>query len=93
MHFVKIYLIYFLLFAMVYVFAYAITWKVWERKHVTKKDWANYPIGNEVHTVPRHDHISHTIEDCVCSPKTVPVERKDGSIGWSVVHNALDGRL
>lgn len=42
---------------------------------------------------PADDLIQHdTVGDCVCGPTTEPVVRDDGSIGWVVVHHALDGR-
>ena len=48
-----------------------------------------------VHVIPVADLIEHDTSgesDCVCGPETQPVERDDGSMGWLVVHNALDGR-
>ena len=47
-----------------------------------------------LHVVPVDDLIEHitTGEDCPCGPETEAVERDDGSMGWLVVHNALDGR-
>ena len=47
-----------------------------------------------IHVVPVDDLIEHITdgEDCPCGPVTEPVEREDGSMGWLVVHNALDGR-
>lgn len=31
-------------------------------------------------------------EDCICGPTSIPVKRDDGSVGWVIVHHALDGR-
>lgn len=31
-------------------------------------------------------------DDCPCGPVAEPVKRADGSVGWIVKHNALDGR-
>lgn len=46
-----------------------------------------------IHVLPVNDLIEHEESDaCVCGPETQPVERDDGSMGWLVVHNALDGR-
>ncbi len=46
-----------------------------------------------VHVVPRNDLIKHDSSDgCVCGPNTQTVFRDDGSCGWVVVHNSLDGR-
>ena len=47
-----------------------------------------------VHTYPVDDLIEHDTDggDCVCGPVTEPVMREDGSNGWLVVHQALDGR-
>lgn len=44
---------------------------------------------------PLDDLIDHDVDsdDCVCGPKTEPVERDDGSIAWILAHEALDGRL
>jgi hypothetical protein len=45
------------------------------------------------HIVPVHDLIEHETSDaCVCGPTSNPVRRADGSYGWVVVHNSLDGR-
>lgn len=49
-----------------------------------------------VHVTPRGDLIEHgatgETEDCPCGPRVVPVMHPDGSMGWLVVHHALDGR-
>lgn len=59
-----------------------------------KKQWVNIEVGNEVHTIPVNDKVAHGTEDaCACSPQTVPVPREDGTVGWQIIHNALDGRL
>jgi hypothetical protein len=45
------------------------------------------------HVVPCNDLIDHEgVEDCVCGPEVEPVRRKDGSVGWLIVHHSLDGR-
>ncbi len=45
------------------------------------------------HVTPINDLVEHTeSDDCVCGPKIDPVKRGDGSIGWCVIHQALDGR-
>lgn len=45
------------------------------------------------HVLPVGDLIEHEHSDeCVCGPSTEPVLRDDGSMGWMVVHNSLDGR-
>jgi hypothetical protein len=45
------------------------------------------------HVVPVDDLIKHeTTDDCVCGPAQQAVIRDDGSIGWVVVHHALDNR-
>lgn len=44
------------------------------------------PVGDQ----HEHEHAPGT--DCVCGPTTEPVPRDDGSMGWLVVHHALDGR-
>jgi len=46
------------------------------------------------HVFPVNDLIEHDLEsdDCVCGPAIEPVEADDGSIGWLVSHNSLDGR-
>lgn len=49
-----------------------------------------------LHVVPHDDIVGHDIDateaDCVCGPRTEPVERDDGSMGWLIVHHSLDGR-
>jgi hypothetical protein len=47
-----------------------------------------------VHVLPINDLIVHDDigTGCVCGPKERPVKRDDGSVGWVVVHNSLDGR-
>lgn len=47
-----------------------------------------------VHVYPVNDLVAHDTDGrpCVCGPADVPVERDDGSMGWMVVHHALDGR-
>jgi hypothetical protein len=48
---------------------------------------------NSAHVVPRDDAIDHdTNDECICIPRSDPVTRVDGSVGWVVVHHALDGR-
>jgi hypothetical protein len=51
-------------------------------------------VSDTLHTVPVNDIVEHitTGEDCPCGPTTVPVERDDGSIAFTVTHHALDGR-
>lgn len=54
-------------------------------------------MAGEYHVVPVGDLVDHDAEDaaednCVCRPRVMPVQRLDGSVGWLVVHNALDGR-
>lgn len=46
------------------------------------------------HVYPVDDLVDHDTdtEDCICGPTTKPVERDDGSYGWLIVHEALDGR-
>lgn len=45
------------------------------------------------HVVPINDLVDHELtEDCVCGPATEPVVRDDGSVGWVILHQALDGR-
>ena len=49
---------------------------------------------NAVHVLPINDLVKHEDVDtsCVCGPQEQPVKRDDGSVGWVVVHNSLDGR-
>lgn len=55
--------------------------------------WLCTAIGNgEVHVVPLGDLVDHEPGDCVCGPRTEPVPRPDGSVGWLIVHHSLDGR-
>lgn len=48
--------------------------------------------ADEVHVLPVDDVIEHGAVDCMCGPRTEPVRRDDGSVGWVVVHHSLDGR-
>lgn len=47
-----------------------------------------------VHTYPVNDLIDHDTDsdDCACGPLIEPVPAEDGSMGWLIVHHALDGR-
>lgn len=48
-----------------------------------------------IHVEPIGDLIEHDTSgnaDCVCGPRTRPVKREDGSVGWVVTHSSLDGR-
>jgi hypothetical protein len=47
-----------------------------------------------IHVEPINDLIEHdtTGAPCVCGPKERPVKHDDGSVGWVVTHNSLDGR-
>lgn len=49
--------------------------------------------ADDLHVHPVNDLIKHELADeCPCGPQSRPVERDDGSIGWLMVHNSLDGR-
>lgn len=50
--------------------------------------------GDDVHVYPINDLVDHELDgdDCVCGPTAEPAGRDDGSIGWVLVHHALDGR-
>lgn len=50
--------------------------------------------GEPIHVYPVADLIEHDTngDDCVCGPEQIPVKRDDGSVGWVVSHNSLDGR-
>ena len=46
-----------------------------------------------LHVEPVNDLVEHMdFDDCVCGPTVEPVPRDDGSMGWLVIHHALDGR-
>lgn len=46
-----------------------------------------------VHVLPVADLVEHEISDtCICGPSVEAVFRDDGSNGWVVSHNSLDGR-
>lgn len=51
-------------------------------------------MSDTIHTYPVNDLVEHITDggDCPCGPRTEPVERQDGSIGYVVVHHSLDGR-
>lgn len=46
------------------------------------------------HVHPIGDLVDHELagDGCVCGPRVEPVPRGDGSMGWLIVHNSLDGR-
>lgn len=47
------------------------------------------------HVVPVGDLVDHDTDsesECACGPRVEAVFRQDGSAGWLVVHNSLDGR-
>jgi hypothetical protein len=58
--------------------------------------WFVHTEGQPVHVWPRGDLIEHDADDddagCLCGPTVEPVPRPDGSIGWLIIHHALDGR-
>lgn len=46
-----------------------------------------------IHVMPVGDLIQHeAADDCVCGPKTQPIELDDGAIGWMQLHHMLDNR-
>ena len=55
--------------------------------------WGVYETPGGVHVVPEADTVPHDLDDdCVCGPATEPVPGDDGSMGWLITHDALDGR-
>lgn len=52
------------------------------------------PNPDVVHCLPVNDLIEHEEigDECVCGPVVEPVPRPDGSYGWLISHNSLDGR-
>ena len=62
----------------------------------SKRCWKYHTEGDILHVWPTQDMIKHDTQDddggCVCGPRTDPVKRDDGSIGWVIVHHSLDGR-
>jgi hypothetical protein len=50
--------------------------------------------ADDIHVYPVDDLVEHELDggDCVCGVTAEPVKRDDGSIGWVLVHHALDGR-
>lgn len=57
------------------------------------RDWVCRKVcDNEMHVVPDRDIVDHEPDDCMCGPRTEPMQREDGSYGWMVVHSSLDGR-
>lgn len=55
-------------------------------------DIATIQIGDKsVRATFEHD-TSTGEPDCLCGPEMRPEKREDGSIGWLIVHHALDGR-
>lgn len=53
----------------------------------------NY-FPTEVSVIPLKDWVEHDAgsDECICGPRTEPVPREDGSIGWLITHHSLDGR-
>ena len=51
-------------------------------------------MSDTLHVTPVDDLTDHDTsgDDCPCGPRTNPVQREDGSMGWVVVHHSLDGR-
>lgn len=53
-------------------------------------------MAETMHVFPINDLIEHdtsnTGESCVCGPTVKPIKCKDGSVGWVITHNSLDGR-
>jgi hypothetical protein len=53
-------------------------------------------VSDVLHVAPVGDLITHDTSTeeavCVCGPTTKPIKRDDGSVGWLIVHNSLDGR-
>lgn len=47
---------------------------------------------SDVHVVPAGDLTAHEDDACPRGPRVEAVFRDDGSNGWLVVHNSLDGR-
>lgn len=50
---------------------------------------------DRVHVFPEADLIEHERNDeatCVCGPIVKAVFREDGSNGWMIIHQSLDGR-
>lgn len=46
-----------------------------------------------LHVLPVNDLIDHEDSDeCICGPASTLIQRADGSDGWVVTHNSLDGR-
>lgn len=49
--------------------------------------------ADDLHVHPVDDLLAHELtEDCPCGPRPEAVKRDDGSMGWLMVHNSLDGR-
>jgi len=50
--------------------------------------------ADSVHVLPVGDVVDHEDmgDECVCGPTSEPVKRDDGSMGWVIIHNSLDGR-
>lgn len=55
--------------------------------------WHMQETEDGARVMPVGDLVGHEEgEDCVCGPRLEPVVRDDGSVGWLVSHEALDGR-
>jgi hypothetical protein len=51
-------------------------------------------MSDTIHVLPMNDLIEHEDvgDGCPCGPASRPIKRDDGSVGWVVTHNSLDGR-
>jgi hypothetical protein len=38
------------------------------------------------------ENFHELTDECPCGPTTEPVVNEDGSVGWLIIHHALDGR-
>jgi len=51
---------------------------------------------DRIHVTPVRDLVDHDTSTAeanwVCGPEARPATHEDGSVGWLLVHHALDGR-
>jgi hypothetical protein len=59
------------------------------RSWMLLEDWDS----DDQDLLPLFDQVEHDAgEDCICGPRTIPVECEDGEIRWIYKHHSLDGR-
>ncbi len=65
----------------------------WNTLRGKRWELTDKPVEGPLHVYPLRDLVAHELDDdCPCGPRAEPAERGDGSLGFVMVHHALDGR-